>query len=33
MRRCTMYFAVLSSLALSATESADLISTTLAKYQ
>jgi Domain of unknown function (DUF5753)/Helix-turn-helix domain len=33
VRRCIMRFAVLSSLALSATESADLISTTLAHYQ
>ncbi len=33
VRRCTMHFAVLSSLALSPTESADLISTTLAQYQ
>ncbi|MGH3775114.1 MAG: helix-turn-helix domain-containing protein [Pseudonocardiaceae bacterium] len=33
VRRCTMHFAVLSSLALSAAESADIISTTLAQYQ
>jgi len=33
VRRCTMHFAVLSSLALSAAESADLIATTLAQYQ
>ncbi|MGH3887842.1 MAG: helix-turn-helix domain-containing protein [Pseudonocardiaceae bacterium] len=33
VRRCIMRFAVLSSLALSAAESADLISTTLAHYQ
>jgi hypothetical protein len=33
VRSCTMYFAVLSSLALSAAESADLISITLAQYQ
>ena len=33
VRRCTMHFAVLSSLALSAAESAELISTTLAQYQ
>ncbi|MGH3832361.1 MAG: Scr1 family TA system antitoxin-like transcriptional regulator [Pseudonocardiaceae bacterium] len=33
VRRCTMRFAVLSSLALSAAESADLISITLARYQ
>ena len=33
VRRCTMYFAVLSSLALSPAESAELISTTLERYQ
>jgi Domain of unknown function (DUF5753)/Helix-turn-helix domain len=33
VRRCTMNFAVLSSLALSPAESADLISTTLERYQ
>ncbi len=33
VRRCTMHFAVLSSLALSPAESAKLISTTLAQYQ
>ncbi len=33
VRRCTMHFAVLSSLALSPAESAALISTTLAQYQ
>ncbi|MGH3803215.1 MAG: DUF5753 domain-containing protein, partial [Pseudonocardiaceae bacterium] len=33
VRRCTMNFAVLSSLALSAAESAELISTMLAQYQ
>ncbi|MGH3814005.1 MAG: DUF5753 domain-containing protein, partial [Pseudonocardiaceae bacterium] len=33
VRSCTMHFAVLSSLALSAAESADLISTMLAQYQ
>ncbi|MGH3903750.1 MAG: helix-turn-helix domain-containing protein [Pseudonocardiaceae bacterium] len=33
VRRCTMHFAVLSSLALSPAESTDLISTTLAQYQ
>ena len=33
VRRCTMYFAVMSSLALSAAESAEFISTTLAQYQ
>ncbi|MGH4013350.1 MAG: helix-turn-helix domain-containing protein [Pseudonocardiaceae bacterium] len=33
VRRCIMRFAVLSSLALSPAESADLLSTTLAQYQ
>lgn len=33
VRRCIMRFAILSSLALSPTESADLISTTLVHYQ
>jgi hypothetical protein len=33
VRRCTMYFVVLSSLALSPAESAGLISTTLERYQ
>jgi len=33
VRRCVMHFAVLSSLALSPTESVELISTTLAAYQ
>ncbi|MGH3688340.1 MAG: helix-turn-helix domain-containing protein [Pseudonocardiaceae bacterium] len=33
VRRCTMHFAILSSLALSPSESADLITTILAHYQ
>ncbi|MGH9205392.1 MAG: Scr1 family TA system antitoxin-like transcriptional regulator, partial [Acidimicrobiales bacterium] len=33
VRNCTMHFAVLSSLALSPAESAELISTTLERYQ